>query len=150
MFPVIYSVIINARNGEWISLRMEYYKVSSSEILVLTYIDGELVYVSDNVATDINRFGTAWDINGSYTTHDGSIVAKGLNAVKLTFSSSESSRVILDNVVVCKESGNMPVLDEEDYTSRFYADNTGIGGGTTTKPDTDEDYSGNLPGSTWH
>lgn len=143
-------VDIGVDNGEWFSMRIEYYRISDNEILVLVYVNGALVYVSDNVATDKNRFGTAWDINGAYTTHDGATVSKGLNAVKLVFSNSDSSRVTLDNVVVCKEIGDIPLLDESDYTSRFYADNTESGGGSTTTPDTDEDYSGNLPGSTWH
>lgn len=144
------EVNTGARNGEWISLRIEYYKISQNEILALTYVDGDLVYVSDNVATDKNRFGTAWEINGSYTTHDGGTVAKGLNAVKIAFSGSDSIRVTIDNVVVCKEDGEVPVLDETDYTSRFHADSTDPGEGAPTSPDSNQDFSGNLPGGTWH
>jgi len=144
------EVNTGSRNGEWISLRIEYYKISQNEILALTYVDGDLVYVSDNVATDKNRFGTAWEINGSYTTHDGGTVAKGLNAVKIAFSGSDSTRVTIDNVVVCKEDGEVPVLDETDYTSRFHADSTDPGEGAPTSPDSNQDFSGNLPGGTWH
>lgn len=144
------EVNTGARNSEWISLRIEYYKISQNEILALTYVDGELIYVSDNVATDKNRFGTAWEINGSYTTHDGGTVAKGLNAVKIAFSGSDSTRVTIDNVVVCKEDGEVPVLDETDYTSRFHADSTDPGEGAPTSPDSNQDFSGNLPGGTWH
>lgn len=166
-------VVTEVKNGEWFNIRIEYYYISGTEMLAVTYINNKLVYVSNNYGHTNTKDSSVWPVFDAdkYTLPSGSKVF-GVDKIMFTMPSNTDVTIYLDNCIVRRCELTAPEVNGEDYTSRFDedlsdiviggdtsgGDNTGGDssgsednenpGGNTTPP-SEGDIIDNLPDGTW-
>ena len=135
-------------------------------MLVLTYINKKLVYVSNNYNSSNANDSNAWpvfDADG-YKLPSGKEIS-GVEKIMFTAFEKADVTIYLDNCIVRRMNLTAPKVEEGDYTSRYDKDmsdnvddggsgDVGNSGGNTggsssgTNP-SDGDIIGNLPNDTW-
>lgn len=141
---------LNVDNGEWFNLKIEYYEISDSEILVLVYINGVVAYVSNNYYNSINNNDDlTWSVGSSYITPGGNIVQTGISKVQFATDSNTDVTVTVDNSIIEWIDAKLPTTDTLSYDSKR---NAGENLPPLT-PDDDsstlEDIEQNRPDDTW-
>ncbi len=168
------TVITEVENGEWFNMRVEYYYISEAEMLVLTYINNKLVYVSNNYNHNNTLGSVAWPVfkADKHTLPSGSKIS-GIEKFMFTMPANTDVTIYLDNCIIRRCDLTPPEVKDGDYTSRFDeqisdvgggntggdssdtedddkpGDSTGGAGGGTTTPPTGNDIIDNLPNGTW-
>lgn len=118
------TVATNVKDGEWFRLRIEYTEISDTEILAVVYINGEVVYVSDNCYTQTNTHDDCtWPIFGGSGTHitSNNNVWGTVSRITIRTNNTTKGIVAIDNVLA--QSIPTPDYDFEDsdYTNRVHA-----------------------------
>lgn len=169
------SVITDVNNGDWFHIRVEYYYISDTEMLVLTYVNSKLVYVSNNYAQKNKNDSSVWPVYDAdkYTMPSGSKIHGIEKIMFVTFNKCDVT-ISIDNCIIRRLDLDVPVVSDEDYTSRFDKEITDIGGGDSpsvpgdnpgggagegggnepgsgivTPPPSQGDIVGNIPDGTW-
>ena len=160
------TVVTEVKNGEWFNIRVEYYYVSDTEMLAVTYINNKLVYVSNNYSRENTKDSKVWPVfkADKYTLPSGSKIG-GVEKIMFTMPSNTDVTVYLDNCIIRRCELTPPEVKGEDYTSRFDEDLSDIvsgdtGGGSsgsegddntggTVAPPSQGDIIDNLPNGTW-
>ncbi len=160
------KILTEVKNGEWFNIRVEYYYVSETEMLCLTYINNKLVYVSNNYNHENTKGSTAWPVfkADKHTLPSGSKIS-GIEKFMFTMPSNTDVTIYLDNCIIRRTELTPPEVKDEDYTSRFdeeIPDNVGgdtedgdtgdgenSGSGSVTPPPSQGDIIDNLPNGTW-
>ncbi|MBO5316167.1 MAG: hypothetical protein J6B48_07055 [Clostridia bacterium] len=160
------AVVTEVKNGEWFNIRVEYYYVSDTEMLAVTYINNKLVYVSNNYSHENTKDSKVWPVfkADKYTLPSGSKIG-GVEKIMFTMPSNTDVTVYLDNCIIRRTELTPPEVEDEDYTSRADEDLSDIvsgdtGGGSsdsegddntggTVAPPSQGDIVDNLPNGTW-
>lgn len=160
------KVLTEVKNGEWFNIRVEYYYVSETEMLCLTYINNKLVYASNNYNHENTKGSAAWPVfkADKHTLPSGSKIS-GIEKFMFTMPTNTDVTIYLDNCMIRRTVLTPPEVKDEDYTSRFDEDLSDIVSGDTGGGTDDDENSGsgsvvtpapsqgdiidNLPNGTW-
>ena len=119
------SVNTTAVKEEWFNIRIEYTEISDTEILAVTYINGEIVYVSDSCATLTNSYDdVTWPVFGGSGVHTSSNNNPWgtIDTVRIYNGTSAATFTLMLDNVLCQ---TIPTPDydfaESDYTNRVHA-----------------------------
>ena len=119
------SVNTTAVKEEWFNIRIEYTEISDTEILAVTYINGEIVYVSDSCATLTNSYDdVTWPVFGGSGVHTSSNNNSWgtIDTVRIYNGTSAATFTLMLDNVLCQ---TIPTPDydfaESDYTNRVHA-----------------------------
>ena len=119
------SVNTTAVKEEWFNIRIEYTEISDTEILAVTYINGEIVYVSDSCATLTNNYDdVTWPVFGGSGVHTSSNNNSWgtIDTVRIYNGTSAATFTLMLDNVLCQ---TIPTPDydfaESDYTNRVHA-----------------------------
>ena len=109
----------NVKSGDWFNLRLEYYKISADEMLVLTFVDGELIYVS-NRPNETNANGDdAWPVyDASFTAGNGT-AADGINAIFFVPLAATDATFYFDNTLLRRTTLTPPTIPVSEYDSYY-------------------------------
>lgn len=140
------TVVTDVKNGEWFNIRVEYYYVSDTEMLALTYINDKLIYVSNNYSHENSKDSNVWPVFRTYTLPSGKEIS-GIEKLMFTTSSDTDVTVCLDNCIIRRTELTPPDIKDEDYTSRFDDENPGVGGGDSPSNPGDNAGSENEGGT---
>ena len=91
------STVFTLPRGEWFKLRIEYYPISTSEMRVKVYVDGECVYIGDT----------------PHNNHYDQDVHNGMNRIYFNCFGGNESIVMLDNIYVYHDASK--TFDDSDY-----------------------------------
>ena len=132
-------VVTDVNNGDWFNIRVEYYYISETEMLVLTYINNKLSYVSNNYNCENTKDSSVWPVYraDNYTLPSGSKIGGGIEKIMFTTLTNTDVTIYLDNCIIRRCELTPPEINEEDYTSRFDEENPDVGGdgeNENTKP----------------
>ena len=114
------KVVTEVNNGDWFNIRIEYYFISNTEMLALTYINNKLVYVSNNYNCENTKDSSVWpvyDADGYTLPSDKQI--GGVEKIMFTTLANTDVTIYLDNCIIRRCELTPPVVNEEDYTSRY-------------------------------
>lgn len=160
------KILTEVKNGEWFNIRIEYYYVTDSEMLAVTYINNKLVYVSNNYNCENSKDSSVWPVFDAekYTLPSDKKIG-GIDKFMFTMPSNTDVTIYIDNCIIRRTELTPPEVKDEDYTSRFdeeIPDNVGgdteeddtgdgenSGSGSVTPPPSQGDIIDNLPNGTW-
>lgn len=109
----------DVKSGEWFNLHIEYYKVSADEMLALVFVNGELIYISNNFYTTNVHGDDAWPVySNNFTASNGSSYM-GVNGVYLTTNKSTDATVYIDNTLMRRTNLTPPEIPVSEYTSYY-------------------------------
>ena len=118
------TVTTSVKKGEWFNFRLEYTEISDTEILVVIYINNEIVYVSDNYYTQTNtRDDCTWPVFGPSGTHitSNNNTWGTVSLLRIFTNNTTKGEVVIDNIL----AQTIPTPDydfaDSDYTNRFHA-----------------------------
>ena len=112
-------VTTNVKSGDWFNLRLEYYKISADEMLVLTFVDGELIYAS-NRPNETNANGDdVWPVyDASFTAGNGA-AADGINAIFFSTLAATDATFYFDNTLLRRTTLTPPTIPVSEYDSYY-------------------------------
>lgn len=107
------------KSGDWFKLRIEYYKISADELLVLTFVDGELIYTS-NSPNSVNAYGDdAWPVYSSSFVNSKNKSSTGVFCAFVTADTSTDATIYLDNTLVRRTILTPPTIPVSEYNSYY-------------------------------
>lgn len=109
------------KSGDWFKLRIEYYKISADELLVLTFVNGELIYTSNRPHVTNANGDDAWPIYSTDFTSGKGNVTTGINAIHIGPDASTDATMYLDNTLLRITTLTPPTIPVSDYTSYYTA-----------------------------
>ncbi len=109
----------SVESGDWFNFRIEYYKISADEMLVLTFIDGELVYASNRIHSANPNGDDAWPVYAeSYTANSGK-THTGLTGIFFNITSSGDATMYFDNSLLRRTTLTAPTIPVSEYDSYY-------------------------------
>lgn len=107
------------KSGDWFNFRIEYYKISADEMLVLTFINGELVYASNRIHSVNNSGDDAWPVYAeSYTANSGK-THTGLTGIFFSIEEAKDITMYFDNALLRRTTLTPPTIPVSEYTSYY-------------------------------
>ncbi|MBO5316166.1 MAG: hypothetical protein J6B48_07050 [Clostridia bacterium] len=108
------------KSGDWFNLRIEYYKISADELLVLTFVDGELIYTS-NRPYAVNANGDdAWPVYSSdFIDQNNTKANTGISAIRIGADTKTDATFYFDNTLLRRTTLTPPYIPVSEYDSYY-------------------------------
>ena len=116
-------LMTDIKSGEWFKLRIEYYSISSEEMLALTFINNELVYVSNRYNRENSYGDNAWPVySDSFKEPYRGKEIDGVSAAFIEALAATDATVYMNNTFVRRTTLTVPTISQDEYTS-YYSEN---------------------------